>query len=49
MGGVRGPDHHEIGVFRTLRFVPVLGSILPYVSMTGLAGLAGGMVYGGAW
>lgn len=50
MGGVRRePDHHGIDVFRTQRFIPVLESILPYDSMTGLAGLAGGIVFGGAW
>lgn len=50
-GGVRSePDYHEIDVLRTQRFfIPVLRSILPYESMTGRTGLAGGIEFGGAW
>ena len=31
----REPDHHEMDVLRTQRFLPVLGSVLPHVPKLG--------------
>ncbi len=33
----RKPDHHKMGVLRTQRFLPVLGSVLPHVPKLGRA------------